>query len=72
MKRQIAALCFALAVAGFCVAQTSTAISASKTVALKCGNLFDGRGDSLRRNVVIVVEDGKIKDVGATAPSGVT
>lgn len=74
MKRRIAVSCLAIATAGCCAAQTSTAtpvsVSASKTVALKCGNLFDGRGDSLRKNVVIVVEDGKIKEVAATAPSG--
>jgi imidazolonepropionase-like amidohydrolase len=43
---------------------------AAKTVALQCGNLFDGRGDSLRKNVVIVVDDGKIKDIAATVPAG--
>jgi imidazolonepropionase-like amidohydrolase len=54
------------------MAQTSSATSAPapKTVALNCGNLFDGRGDSLRKNVVIVVEGGKIKDVAATVPAG--
>src|ERR1700724_2682328 len=31
-------------------------IAGTKVVALRCGNLFDGRGDSLRRNVVIVIE----------------
>lgn len=74
MKRRIAALCLVAAMAGCCVAQTSTTTSASapmsKTVALKCGNLFDARGESLRKNAVIVVEDGRIKDVGATAPAG--
>jgi imidazolonepropionase-like amidohydrolase len=39
-----------------------------KPVALECGNLFDGRGDSLRNNVVIVVVDGKIKEIAATVP----
>jgi len=45
-------------------------ISAAKTIALQCGNLFDGRGDSLRKNVVIVVEEGKIKEVAASVPPG--
>lgn len=71
MNQSIAALCFAVAIAGCGVAQMPTAASTPKTVALKCGNVFDGRGDSLRKNVVIVVEDGKIKDVGATVPAGV-
>jgi imidazolonepropionase-like amidohydrolase len=74
MMRRIATLCLIIASAGWCAAQapaaTSTPAPMSKTVALKCGNVFDGRGDSLRKNVVIVVEGGKIKDVGATAPAG--
>ena len=74
MKQVIAAICLVIAAAAFCLAQVSLAPSASaptsKTMALKCGNLFDGRGDSLRKNVVIVVEDGKIKDIAATAPAG--
>ena len=41
----------------------------AKSVVLQCGNLFDGRGDSLRKNVVIVVEDGKIKEIAATIPA---
>jgi imidazolonepropionase-like amidohydrolase len=44
--------------------------TAAKTVALRCGSLFDGHGDKLRTNVVIVIEEGKIKSVGATAPEG--
>jgi imidazolonepropionase-like amidohydrolase len=68
MMRRIAAICFVVATAGCCMAQTSTA--KTKKVALKCGNLFDGRGDSLRKNVVVVVEDGKIKDIVAAVPAG--
>jgi imidazolonepropionase-like amidohydrolase len=45
--------------------------SASRTVALRCGNLFDARGDSLRKNVVIVIEGEKIKEVSSSAPAGV-
>lgn len=41
-----------------------------KIIALRCGSLFDGRGDSLRKNVVIVIEGEKIREIGATAPSG--
>jgi len=46
-------------------------IAGTKVVALRCGNLFDGRGDSLRRNVVIVIEGEKIKDVATSVPPGV-
>ncbi len=42
-----------------------------KTVALRCGSLFDGRADALRKNVVLVVTDGKIKNISNTAPDGV-
>jgi len=42
----------------------------SKTIALRCGSLFDGRGDSLRKNVVVVIDGEKIKDVAAAAPAG--
>jgi imidazolonepropionase-like amidohydrolase len=68
MMRRIATLCFVVAAVACGWAQTQA--SPSKAVALKCGNVFDGRGDSLRKNVVIVVEDGKIKDVGDAVPAG--
>ncbi|HYM76429.1 MAG TPA: amidohydrolase family protein [Candidatus Dormibacteraeota bacterium] len=41
-----------------------------KTVALRCGSLFDGRGDSLRKNVVVVIEGETIKEVAASVPAG--
>ena len=40
----------------------------TKVIALRCGSVFDGRGDSLRTNVVIVIEAGKIKALAASAP----
>ena len=46
-------------------------IAGAKTVALRCGNLFDGRGDSLRKNVFVVIEGEKIKDIATVAPAGV-
>jgi len=46
-----------------CLAETGT-----KVIALRCGSVFDGRGDSLRTNVVIVIESGKIKALAASAP----
>ena len=42
----------------------------SKTIAVRCGNLFDSRGDSLRKNVVIVIEGEKIKELANGAPAG--
>jgi imidazolonepropionase-like amidohydrolase len=44
--------------------------AASKTIALRCGNLFDSRGDSLHKNVVIVIEGEKIKELATAAPAG--
>jgi len=41
-----------------------------KTIALHCGSLFDGRGDSLRKNVVVVIEGEKIKEISGNAPIG--
>jgi imidazolonepropionase-like amidohydrolase len=42
----------------------------SKTIAVRCGNLFDSRGDSLRKNVVIVIEGEKIRELANAAPAG--
>ena len=42
----------------------------AKVVALRCGSLFDGRGDSLRKNVMVIVEGEKIKEVATRAPEG--
>lgn len=41
-----------------------------RTVALRCGSVFDGRGESLRKNVVVVIEGEKIKEIASTAPAG--
>jgi imidazolonepropionase-like amidohydrolase len=41
-----------------------------KTIVLRCGALFDSREDSVRKNVVVVIEGDKIKDIGANAPGG--
>ena len=56
----ISVLTFAICVFG----QNTT-----KTVALRCGSLFDGRGDALRKNVVLVIEGEKIKEIAANAPA---
>ena len=42
----------------------------TKVVTLRCGSLFDGRGDAVRKNVVIVVDGEKIKEVATSAPAG--
>ena len=57
-------------VAGFVFAFGASvfAQSANKVIALRCGSLFDGRGDSLRKDVVVLIEGEKIKDVAASAP----
>jgi imidazolonepropionase-like amidohydrolase len=45
-------------------------LTPAKTIALKCGSLFDGRGDALRRDVVIVITDGRITGVSVPVPEG--
>jgi imidazolonepropionase-like amidohydrolase len=44
--------------------------SGTKPVALRCGNLFDARSDTLRKNVIVVIEGETIKDIAANAPTG--
>jgi imidazolonepropionase-like amidohydrolase len=39
-------------------------------VALKAARLFDGMSDDVARNVIVVVEDGRIKAIGGTVPAG--
>jgi imidazolonepropionase-like amidohydrolase len=41
----------------------------AKPVALRCGSLFDGRSDALRKNVVVVIEGEKIKEIVPDAPA---
>ncbi len=59
-------LLLCLVSSGFLAAQTTV----TKTLALRCGSLFDGHGDTVRKNVVIVIEGEKIKDVATSAPAG--
>src|SRR6476646_10682849 len=44
--------------------------SAPKTIVLKAARMFDGRSDRLVSPAVVVVEDGKIADVGGAVPAG--
>ena len=60
-----AGILFVVILEGLVYGQTTT-----RDVALRCGALLDGRGDSVRKNVVVVIEGDKIKDVGNTVPSG--
>ncbi|HZQ95002.1 MAG TPA: amidohydrolase family protein [Candidatus Sulfotelmatobacter sp.] len=46
--------------------------SSAKTLVLRCGALFDGRGDGLRKDVVIIIHGDKIKDISNQAPAGET
>lgn len=65
MKQNVA-LSAAIFLGGiFVFGQTS-----GKTIALRCGSLFDGRGDSVRKNVFVVIEGEKVKDVANSAPGG--
>jgi len=45
--------------------------AATKQIALRCGALFDGRGDAARKNVVVVIEGDKVKEIAAAPPTGV-
>ena len=54
----------------FCLGTLAAGQSASKVVALRCGALFDGRADSERKNVVIVIDGEKIREVASVVPSG--
>ena len=58
----------------FLVGSLMTGAAAGQTPAhpiyLKCGSLFDGKSDSLRRNVAIHVEGDQIKEVGGEVPAG--
>ena len=47
------------------LALSPAAARAAESVAIKAGSLIDGSGAAPARNVVILVEDGKIKAVGA-------
>ena len=44
--------------------------TATNVIALRCGALFDGRGDALRKNMVLVISGEKISSVSENAPAG--
>jgi len=66
MNRKVVFILFAL----LCESVMGFGQSGAKTIALRCGSLFDGRGDSLRKNVFVVIEGEKIKEVASIAPAG--
>jgi imidazolonepropionase-like amidohydrolase len=66
MKRIAIPSILMLALAGMALAQTSPA----KTMYLRCGSLFDGKSEQIKRNVVIAVAGEKIGEVGANVPAG--
>ncbi len=66
MKRRVA---FSFLISLICAALLHGQ-DAAKSVALRCGALFDGRGDALRKNVFIVIDGEKIRDIASAAPAG--
>jgi imidazolonepropionase-like amidohydrolase len=68
VKRKVAFLaCISFCGAIYVCGQTSTS---SNAIALRCGSLFDGRTDSLRKNVVVVIQGEKITSVATAVPDG--
>ena len=68
MRRITVILLSWILLAGFATAQ---AAPPAKSTFIRCGHLFDGTSDQLRTNVVIEIEGGKIKSVGATAANAI-
>src|SRR5712664_3113857 len=75
MKR-IAALILVLTACLFTMAQQPAKPPAPKIVYIRAGHLFDATGETVRDNVVIVVQDDRIQSVAAapsvTIPAGAT
>src|SRR6266568_3714804 len=42
----------------------------ARVVAVRCGSLWDGRADAVRKNVVIVIEGQKIREIAGSVPAG--
>jgi len=63
MRRLFLAVLFVSALTPLLPAQ-----SANTVIAVRCASLFDGRNDSLRTNVVLVIDAGKIKTIGTSVP----
>lgn len=70
-KLPLIATCAVLALAaGGALAQAPAANGAKPRVFLTCGALLDGKSDTPRKNVTLLIEGDTIKEVGAAAPSG--
>ena len=54
------------------IALTALTAAAANPIAVHCGKFLDVKSGSLRDNVIITIEDGKITAIGAPAPTGVT
>src|SRR5215468_3379689 len=54
----------------FCLIAVSSAQNQATTTVLRCGALFDGKSDQLRRNVAITVTGDKIGSIGEAASTG--
>lgn len=50
---------------GVALGQTPT-----KVTYLRCGSLFDGKSEQVRKNVIVAVSNDKIAEVGASVPTG--
>ena len=55
----------------FCISLTALTLNADHPTAVRCGKLLDVKSGSLRDDVVVTIEDGKITAVGTPAPAGV-
>ena len=67
--KNISLISIILQLAALSVAQTAKP-AATPVTYLKCGSLFDGKSDQLRRNVTIIVEGEKIREIATSAPVG--
>src|SRR5690242_17425999 len=67
MRRIILQIFVSCCLWGSALGQTS---KPAQKVFLKCGAVFDGKSEQLRKDVVIEVDGDKIASVGTSAPSG--
>ena len=70
MTRRIMLSVMASFILILCASAWGQAVPGNHVLALRCGALFDGRGDSLRKSVVVVIAGEKIKDIANAAPDG--
>lgn len=68
MKLRLCALAFLALPSLLPSQQETTAAARSETIVLKAARLFDGRGDSVVPNGVVIVEGGTLRAVGSGLP----